>query len=138
MNLPLHRRCSIVLNDNLQPGLAANAAAVLAASIGRAYPEIVGPAVLDGAGNVHPGITRIPLPILQTDAESLRRLAVSARQGGVEVFGFTDVAQTCHRYEEYTARMASAEPGRLTYAGLALFGPVTDVRRLTGDLALYR
>lgn len=130
-------RIAIVLNSGLPPGLAANAAAVLATSVGRAHPEVVGPDVADASGCVHPGITTIPFPILQADGERLKHLAALAREAGLGVWTFTDVAQESHTYDDYTCRMGATSPPSLTYLGLSLFGDLPRVRRLTGELGLY-
>jgi hypothetical protein len=134
----LRRRCAIVLDGGLSPGLAANAAAVLAASVGRSHPEIIGPDVADASGGVHPGITTIPFPILRADAGQLSRLAVLAREAGLGLCAFTELAQGCRSYDEYAARMGATSAPGLSYVGLSLFGDGPAVRRLTGGLALYR
>jgi hypothetical protein len=130
--------CAIVLNRSLPPGRAANAAAVLAASVGRSHPEIIGPDVRDGSGEVHPGITSISFPILRADTEGLKALLLSGRQAGLGVCGFTDLAQGCHHYDEYTARMAATPGPQLSFAGVSLFGQRSAVKMLTGGLSLYR
>ena len=130
--------CAIVLRADLPPGLAANAAAVLAAGVSHARPELIGPDVRDGSGDVHPGITTIPLPVLRADANGLGRLACAARQAGVAFWGFTDLAQSCHCYDEYASRMASTPPSQLRYVGVSMVGDPAVVKSLTGQLGLYR
>jgi hypothetical protein len=49
-------RAAIVVSDALGAGHAANAAAVVALTLGARMPELVGPAVIDGDGVAHPGL----------------------------------------------------------------------------------
>jgi hypothetical protein len=49
-------RCAIVIDADLAPGLAANAAAVLALTLGATVDGIVGPDLVDADGEVHPGL----------------------------------------------------------------------------------
>src|SRR5215208_7555992 len=67
-------KCVLVVADDLPPGLAANAAAVLALSLGRRLPDLVGPDVRDGGGTTHAGLTWIPLPVLRAPRGALARL----------------------------------------------------------------
>lgn len=63
-------RLAIIVDKTLPPGLAANAAAILGMSIGRGAPESLGNDVSDAGGSLHPGITRLPVPVLEADAQN--------------------------------------------------------------------
>lgn len=128
----------IVIDDAMAPGLAANTAAVLALSLGHQHPELVGPAVHDGSGVEHPGITTVPLPVLRTDGEGLRALHEAARGRGVLAAAFSDVAQRTRSYEDYTAQLAATATAELAFLGVALHGPREHVESLTGSLPLFR
>ena len=47
-------RCVIVIDEALPPGLAANAAAVLALTLGREEPALVGAGFVDADEGAHP------------------------------------------------------------------------------------
>lgn len=83
---------AIVLDGGLPGGVAANAAAVLSLSVGRAFPDIVGPAVTDGDGGAHPGITQLPIPVLRAAPEALPDLRRKAAERGLYCVGFTHTA----------------------------------------------
>lgn len=139
MGSETEKKCVIVLETGLPLGLALNAAAVLATTLGRRVESIVGPDVADGSGGLHAGLVEIPIPVLEAGAEivgDIRSRAVA--MDGLLVVGFTDVAQTSRTYEGYTERMAASAPEELGYLGVALYGDKKLVNRLTGSLPLLR
>ena len=133
------KKCVVVLDAGLPMGLAVNAAAVLATTLGRRVESIVGPDVADGSGGLHAGLVDIPIPILKAGAEvvgDIRSRAVAT--DGLLVVGFTDVAQTSKTYEGYTERMAVSVSEELGYLGVALYGDKKLVNGFTGSLPLLR
>lgn len=88
------RKCVMVVEEGLPAELAANAAGVLAFTLGREVDFAVGPSVLDGSGLRHVGITRIPIPVLRADGETLRRLRSEATGTELLAVDFTDAART--------------------------------------------
>lgn len=137
----MNRKCVIVLNENLPAGLAANSAAILGLTLGHKVPELVGRDTVDGAGRVHLGIINLTLPILKSDADSLRTLRdrlYGPEYAELTVVDFSDTAQHCKDYEDYVLRAAALPPESHCYYGLALHGPQKMVNRLTGGLPLLR
>ena len=133
------KKCVMVVDTGLPVGLAVNAAAVLAVTLGRRIESIVGPDVADASGGLHIGLVDIPIPVLRAEAEVLgdvRSRAVAT--DGLLVVGFTDAAQTSKTYEDYTERMAASAPEDLRYLGVALYGDKRLVNKLTGSLPLLR
>ena len=49
-------RCVVVVDEALAPGLAANAAAVVAMTLGTRVPELLGEDYEDGGGSRHAGL----------------------------------------------------------------------------------
>jgi hypothetical protein len=138
--LPRFDKCAIVVDGALPSGLAMNAAAVLAFSLGHVYGQpVLGPDVKDRDGQVHRAITAAPIPILTADAEGLRVIVAKA-SADPELFlvDFTEAAQAARDYDDYTASMVAAGSDEHVYVGLALAGPKKSVNRLTGSMALYR
>ncbi|WP_187170493.1 DUF2000 domain-containing protein [Salidesulfovibrio onnuriiensis] len=129
----------IVVDRNLPAGLLANTAAVLATSIGRAARGVVGQSVEDASGNVHEGITQLPIAILASDGPGIAELRKrAAPQDGVYLVGFTSTAQRARRYDEYEQRMAMLATDELEYVGLGIYGDAGVIRRLTGSMPLLR
>lgn len=131
----------LLINRDLPLGLIANTAAVLAASLGQKFPELVGEDLNGPDGSLHPGITRHPLLILNGDDNSIREIRqklIDDPQPGLYYVDFCDVAQESKVYDEYKQRLASTPPEQLHYLGLALCGSNKQVERLTGNIALLR
>ncbi len=132
--------CVIVVDETLPAGVAANAAAIIGITLGCRHPGAVGPDLTDGGGEAHSGIIRIPVPVLKAGAETLRALRERLAEAGddVDAVDFSDVAQHCRSYAEYTEKTAKAAPRDFSYLGLGLFGPAKRIKKLTGSLPLLR
>jgi len=132
-------RTVLVLDAALPPGRAANAAAVLAVSLGARVPQLVGPDAVDADGGHHPGLIDRGLPVLRAPAERLGPLRERAlAEDGVDAIGFPAFGQATTDYAAYTAQLAATSAGELRFLGLAISGPRRAVTRLTGDLPLLR
>ncbi len=126
----------VVVDEALAPGLAANAAAVMAVTLGATLPAMVGEDFQDGAGERHPGLITTGLPVLRAPAGELPGLRARAVAADVGVIGFPASGQTTTDYEAFRAMVA--ETAAPDYLGLAFYGSGRAVRRLTGSLALLR
>lgn len=134
-------RVAFIIDRSIPVGLVANTVAILAMSVGRARPELVGADVTDADGIRHPGITTVVLPILAADAAGLARLraeAAALESAGLGLVDVTETAQQAKSYGAYLDRMAGLGQSELRYLGLGLHGPAGLVRRLTGHLPLMR
>lgn len=131
-------RCVIVVDDALPAGLAANAAAVLAVTVGARTPHVVGADLVDADGGTHPGLIPIGLPVLAAGADALPALRDRALDAGVDVVDFPAFGQQTTDYEAVRAHVATVPAAELRYLGLALQGSRRAVSRLTGGLALLR
>ncbi len=133
------KKCVVVVDGELPVGLLANTATVLAITLGARVGAIVGDDAVDGSGEVHPGLTRLPIPILKADADAIKRIRVEA--SGTEallVVDFTDAAQTPRDYREYLENISGVPTEDLRYLGVALYGDKKPVNKLTGGLPLLR
>jgi hypothetical protein len=134
----LPERCVIVLDEALAPGLAANAAAVLALTLGATEPALVGADAVDADGHPHPGLIPIGLPILRAPSTRLGELRALALARNVEVIDFPTFGQQTNDYDEFRSQVAATPAARLEYLGIALRGPKRAVTKLTGSLPLLR
>lgn len=136
---PAHpERCVVVLDEALPPGLAANAAAVLALSIGARFPDLPGPDLIDADGTRHPGLIPMGLPVLAASADRLSALRGAAVDLQLYVVSFPTAGQQTTDYTAFGATVAGTSTTQLAYLGLALCGPSKPVRKLTGGLPLLR
>jgi hypothetical protein len=131
-------RTALVIDKALPPGLAANAAAVLAVTLGRRLEHLVGPDGTDAAGGVHAGITTVNLPVLAAPADLLAALADQARRLDLFIVEFTDLAQAHRSYDDYLAQLATSMPEALRLRGIAIHGPSRPVLTVTGSLPLLK
>ena len=134
-------KCVLVVDQDLSPGLAANAAAILGITLGRQLPEVVGSSVSDGSGRSHLGIIVFPVPILRGSRETLaalRRRLYEPDLSGLTVADFSDLAQGCRTYSEFTEKMSDTPEEDLRYLALAICGEKKQVNKLTGSLPLLR
>jgi hypothetical protein len=131
-------RCVLVMQQNLNSGHLANAAAILSMSIGQRYPELIGATWVDHAGNSHAGISRVGIPVLAAAVEDLRRLRAGAIRLGCDVIDCPVFAQQTMSYEEFATTMRERIPEEIDYLGLALIGNKKTINKVTGRLGLWR
>jgi len=131
-------RCVIVVDAGLAPGLAANAAAVLAVTLGATVDGLAGPDLVDADGGVHPGLFEKGLPVLAAAREALPALRARALAAGVGVIDIPAVGQQTNDYDEVRAHVARTATADLEYLGVALHGPRRAVGRVSGNLRLLR
>ena len=133
-------KCVIVVDSDLPPGIVANTAAILGATLGKNRPEIVGHDVTDASCCTHMGVVTVPVPILKSDGESLGALRrkLYEEHGDIMVADFSDIAQGCKTYEEYLGKVSSTAESEHRYLGIALFGDRKTVNKLTGSMPLLR
>lgn len=132
-------KCVMIIDENLPLGLISNTAAVMGVSLGKLFPGLVGDDVYDQSGQRHLGIVGIPIPVLKGDENRLADLRAKLYQEefkDLTVIDFSDTAQGCKTYDEFTGKMASASDSR--YFGLAICGNKKQVNQLTGNMPLLR
>jgi len=135
---PAVERCVVVVDEALPAGLAANAAVVLAFTLGATVPGLIGEDYADADGTPHPGLIPLGVPVLRAPGERLGELRAGALEAGVGVVGFPAFGQQTTDYAEFRAQVARTPAAELRYLAVALHGPRRPVARLTGSLPLLR
>lgn len=136
---PRPERCAIVLDGALGPGFAANAAALLALTLGARCPGLPGETLQDAAGHRHPGLYPTGLPILRASAAELADLHARALAvDGVGVIVLPAAGQRTTDYDAFRDAVAACDTASLEPAGMLIAGPARAVRRLTGSFGLLR
>lgn len=136
-----NEKCVMVIDETIPLGLIANTAAIMGITLGKVMPEIVGANVTDQTDNAHLGLITFPVPILKGTPEAIKAIREKLLQpdfAELTVVDFSDLAQSCLTYEDYTARMAETPESALQYFGLAICGAKKKVNKLTGSLPLLR
>ncbi|WP_435104549.1 DUF2000 domain-containing protein [Arhodomonas sp. AD133] len=133
-------KCVFVLDGDQAPGILANAAAILAMSMGRLHPELIGEDLRDGSGQLHGGITTVALPVLKSNGAGLRALRRRAgtHEPALSVVDVTTATRHTGSYQDYAATLKATDAAEIDYAGIALHGERRLVTGLTGSLPLLR
>jgi hypothetical protein len=127
----------IVMDRDLPRGLQANAAANLAASVGRTVPAILGAGGADASGGTHAGLPWIGCTVLAAPGAIVSRVrADAAADPDLLVADMAVIAQQLNVYDDYLAELARSEDP--SYYAVSLLGPRATVERLTGRLPLLR
>ena len=137
-DLPEIKRCVAVIDAQLPVGKAANAAAVMALTMGARHPDLVGEVLVDNAGNSHPGLIPIGIPVLGAPKDDLPRIRRKAVDAGIEVIDFPTQGQQTNDYAEFRRLMSGTEPERVEYLGVMLLGGRKKVGRIVGKYSLLR
>jgi len=136
-----NEKCVMIIDESLPKGLIANTAAIMGMTLGKAMPEVIGRDVLDNSGNTHMGIIEFPIPILKGTAElikELREKLYSPDYSDLTVVDFSDIAQRCKTYDDFSEKISSIPESSLEYLGLAICGSKKKVNKLTGSMPLLR
>ena len=131
-------RCAIVVAAELPPGRAANAAAVIALTLGKRHPHLAGPELVDASGESHPGLIPIGIAILAAPAEALGEIRTKALHKGIDVVDFPAQGQETTNYVAFGAMVRQVPTEALTYVSVGLHGPRRQVGRVVGKLPLLK
>ncbi|PKE29237.1 DUF2000 domain-containing protein [Rahnella sp. AA] len=130
-------RCVIVINRQLAAGHAANAAAVLALTLGQRHPSLVGAPLIDADNREHPGLIPIGISVLVADSEQLTQLHQHVlNDDEMDGIIFPVEGQRTTDYAAFREAVAIVPTGSLELLGIALAGKKKIVRKLTGKLGL--
>ncbi|AJK49128.1 DUF2000 domain-containing protein [Burkholderia plantarii] len=134
----LAERCVIVVDGRLPPGRAANAAAVLALTVGQRQPALVGAPLVDASGLVHPGLIPIGITVLAAEADALSAIRDKAAAAGCDVVDFPVQGQQTTDYAAFGAAVAEVATADLRYVGIALVGARKAIGKLVANLGLLK
>jgi hypothetical protein len=129
-------RCAIVVDAALPPGRAANAAAVVALTLGKRHPRLAGPDLVDGSGQRHPGLIPIGIAVLAAPVQDLPMLRAKALDAGIDVVDFPAQGQQTTDYAFFAAEVKRVPSASLTYVALGLCGARKAVGRIVGRYRL--
>ena len=136
-----NEKCVMIIDENLPLGIAANTAAILGITLGKEMPQVVGEDVTDKTGNEHLGIIEFPVPVLKGNTESIREIRERLYEpdfSDLTVVDFSDLAQSCKTYDEFTEKMKKVSETDLNYFGIAICGSKKKINQLTGSMPLLR
>lgn len=134
-------RIAIVVNPALPLGLTANTAGAIGVGLAARFPALAGRQLADREARTVDVSSRLPVPILQADGETIRALLLKAlerKEEDAAVVPFPAFARSLHAYADYEAAFPHRSLAEEEIDGLGLAGPSKWVRSLTGSLKLLR
>jgi hypothetical protein len=131
-------RCVIVIDDSLPVGRAANAAAVIALTIGKLRPQLAGADLVDKSGAVHPGLIPIGISVLGASATDLPGIRAKALARNLDVIDFPVQGQQTTDYQAFGAAVARCETDALSYVGVGVYGSRKNVGKIVGKYGLLK
>ena len=131
-------RCVIVVDQDLPAGRSANAAAVIALTIGARHPFLVGDPLIDASGFNHPGLIPIGIPVLAAAQEVLPEIRRKGLSLGCDVVDFPVEGQQTTNYQNFRGAVAAIEPDAIQYSGVALIGQKKEIGKIVGHLKLLK
>jgi hypothetical protein len=137
----MQMKLAIILRDGLPGWQALNVTGHLALAIGRrADPQIMGRhPLVDGSGVAHMGICRFPVVTLKAQKEDIRRLVHAAKNhNGLLVADCPREMLDTYEDSELVAAMAAKAEHEMEYLGVAVFGPTSELKRMTSGLPLWK
>ncbi|MEV7729545.1 DUF2000 domain-containing protein [Streptomyces sp. NPDC087917] len=127
----------VVVNSDLPPGRAANAAICAAAPTATAVPGLLGDAAADGAGAVHPGLPWAGCSVLVADSATLRTIRAKATsRPDVFVADVPTAAQSTRVYSDFMAAVGETRTEDMDYCAISIVGPRNPVDKIVGKLPL--
>jgi AcrR family transcriptional regulator len=133
----LPERCVIVVDNALPAGLAANAAAVVALTVGQRHPGLVGAPLVDASGGVHPGLIPIGIAVLgasQDELAAVRHKAMATTE--CDVVDFPVQGQQTTNYAAFGEAVAAVPATDLRYVAVALIGERKPLGKVVSKLGL--
>lgn len=131
-------RCVAVIDHALPIGHAANAAAVMALTMGKRQPHLAGGPLIDASGQPHPGLIPIGIPVLGAPVDDLPAVRDKAIAAGLEIVDFPVQGQQTTNYEEFQRLVSRTDPAELRYLGVMIYGTKKKVSRIVGRYSLLR
>jgi hypothetical protein len=132
------QRCVIVVDNELPIGKAANAAAVIALTIGQRHPGLVGAGLIDASGQVHPGLIPIGIAVLAASQDELCSLREKGLAAGCDLVDFPVQGQQTTSYDAFREAVAGVATQELRYVGVALIGEKKPIGKIVANLGLLK
>ncbi|MER6129925.1 DUF2000 domain-containing protein [Streptomyces sp. NPDC001795] len=127
----------VVVDRDLPPGRAVNAAICAAAATQSAVTGLLGDDVADAEGTVHPGLPWAGCSVLAADADALRAIrAKAASYADTFVADMPALAQETLVYADYRAALSRTAVVDLAYCAVSIVGPRNRVSKIVGRLPL--
>ena len=130
-------KIAIVIKEDLDKAMYANAAACIASGLFHQEGNLIGDHV-SGKDCTFIPITKIPILILRQNNKPFSELLKRAKRKKLKYMVFTNEAQSTTSYEEYVNRVKDKGFEEIEVIGIGVLGEDDSVNKFRGDLPLYR
>jgi hypothetical protein len=131
-------RCVIVVDMELAVGRAANAAAVIALTVGARHAALVGAPLIDASGHEHPGLIPIGIAVLAAKQEDLAVIRDKGILAGCDIIDFPIQGQQTNDYAAFQVAVADVPTPDLRYVGVALVGARKSISKIVANYGLLK
>lgn len=133
-------RIAIIVNPALPLGLLANTVAAIGIGLAARLPELANLQLTDAQGLTIDISSRLPVPILQADADAINLLLHKALGDSrtLATVPFPAWARSVHDFAEYQQQFPLMTLQGETIDGLGIAGSAKGIKSLTGALKLLR
>lgn len=131
----------MVLNEELNPGLLANAAACIASGLFNEEKDLLGEEIEgdeSSSGVNFIQITKIPIIVMKQNKKSFVELVKRAKKRKLKHMVFTKEAQSTADYQEYIERVKGKKVSEVEIIGIGVLGEDALVDQFSGDLSLLK
>ncbi len=127
----------VIVDSELPPGRATNAAICVSAATATSVPGLLGPPAVDTSGNHHPGLPWAGCTVVEATPEQL----IDIRQKGLDSIGvfvadMPTQAQHTRVYDEYLAEVGTTAAEDAKYYAVSLVGPRNRIDKIVKKLSL--
>jgi hypothetical protein len=126
----------VIVDRDLSPGQAVNAAVCVAAATSPEVSGLLGPGGCDAGSTWHRGLPWAGCSILAAHASELNALRSQALERGFHVTAMPAAAQATRVYDDYLDMLARTDADQLEFLALGVIGPRNPVAKLVRRLEL--
>ncbi|MFE4690167.1 DUF2000 domain-containing protein [Streptomyces sp. NPDC056749] len=127
----------VVVDADLPPGRAANAAICAAAPTVTSVPGLLGTDAPDAEGTMHPGLPWAGCSVLVADSATLRTIRAKATaRPDVYVADVPAEAQSTRVYSDFVSAVGETRTEDIDYCAVSIVGPRNPVDKIVGKLPL--
>lgn len=113
-------KITIVLRDDLAAWQKLNVTAFLSCGIAAQFPEIIGEAYRDSAGNVYNALSVQPMVVMSADQETLRKIHVRSLERQITTSLYIEEMFATGHDEANRATFSLFEPSTAKVVGIAV------------------
>ncbi|MDD3647961.1 MAG: DUF2000 domain-containing protein [Candidatus Dojkabacteria bacterium] len=130
----------IVLRSGIENWVALNTTAHLCAKLGSVVgSEIAGKQPIDKSGFKHSGIPQYANAVCQAkNSDQIREVMRRAKEKGLIVIDYPRAGLDTYTDDEFCEAVEKDDHERMEYYGCCIYGDTEVVKKVTGDLKLWK